>query len=95
MPEHPKCPLCGTEMVRDWVARGGHLVAYNAHRPAADIYRCPCGPLAVVEGDRVEWYYPQAWLLELARKPAVTDALVDEAIGAYRAAHPKVSEGRS
>ena len=89
MPDAIVCPRCGTDIRDD-----EHLIAYletEFHpRDDRDIYRCGCGPLAVVEGYGVAWYYPQAWLLELARKPAVADALVDEAIEAYRADHPEV-----
>ena len=75
------CPRCGADMNTQfhWYVRGSEIV----------FVACRCGPLAVVEGERVTWYYPQAWLLDLARKPAVVDALVDEALSKYIIAHPE------
>lgn len=95
-----KCPRCGAAMVRDWPGRGGHLLAYNVihsdNAPGADIYRCPCGPLVVVEGDRVAWYYPadpslgalldKAWLALETRDGTGT---AKDAIDTYYAAHPE------
>ena len=81
-----RCPRCGTDLL----AEGERYLAAEDDMRYTRVFACSCGPLAVVEGDRVAWYYPQAWLLELARKPAVADALVDEAIEAYRADHPEV-----
>lgn len=54
MPDELKCPRCGkgrgvVDSVVDYAAGGTH------------VYRCTtvaCGPLAVVEGGKVAWYYP-------------------------------------
>lgn len=52
-----RCPRCGTDLSDD-----EHLVAFLEDEfhlcNDTDVHRCPCGPLAVVEGERVTWYAP-------------------------------------
>ena len=68
-----KCPRCRTDL-HD---HGAIAWPVEMDDPGRAIYRCAtdgCGPLAVVEGDQVTWYYPNGGeelaLLRAERKAA-------------------------
>ena len=63
MAETLKCPRCTTDLN---VGDG----RWYAPDESVTVYECPCGPLAVLEGAHVTWYYPDGgekalrWALE-------------------------------
>lgn len=82
MPDTLICPRCNTDLL----LADSYLLFDSGFPDEPDkyVYRCPCGPLCVVEGESVKWYYPRAWLKALGRLPRVQDALIDEAADSYR-----------
>lgn len=56
MPDELKCQRCGRNVLdlTDFLMfDGGHPAL-----PDRWVYVCPCGPLAVVEGEWAKWYAP-------------------------------------
>jgi len=75
MPDALKCPRCGTNLLQvDLFA----LIAHDRYEFGIyinrNVYRCPCGPLAVVEGDYVEWYVPMDYAKDVAQFQAKLQA---------------------
>lgn len=69
------CPRCGTNLR---TTPTEHLIAYaedESFCPDADVYRCPCGPLALVEGESVTWYAPMAEAVSDGERAAIIAAM--------------------
>ena len=64
-----RCPRCGNKPVLfgTW--------GDPESPPDRDFYRCPCGPLCVVEGERVTWYAPMEETHRLRDAIAAIEAL--------------------